>query len=596
RVGIIGAGVAGLFTAMLFDYLNEKYPGLNVKYELIEAEKERIGGRLFTYTFPERAGQPKIGLHDYYDVGAMRFPEVDTMKRTFALFNTLGMNHVNPQEQTPQPGDLIPYKFAGPNQPALYNGIQVVQSNGLPALSAATFEVPDIPLTMQNTAASQLIDDQIAYLMAMYKNEGGKVFWNELRKKVDPYSTLEFCETLNFGNRWYDQAASEMVLESLDFDSKAKWWCVEGGAAEIAKRMKAQIKHQDAIMHGKLVTEISYNTADIRNVQVDLKIAEEESVRTYDAVFNSAPLGAMQHMHLEGLNLNWGTKSAIRSLGYGASCKVGIRFRSLWWMSNGLDITGGGQGKTDLPIRCCVYPSYNLYDDRDQPGVLLVSYSWSQEAERIGALIDKKSPEDEHELKALLFHDLARLHSPTRDNERYKELYKIIEDNYLDHYAYDWYKNPRTVGAFAYFGPGQFSNWYSDLTKSDGKHVIIGEAASAHHAWVVGALESAVRGVYQFLWKHSAKSAQAAEATEAYNKNQIPAPFGPIPDEYNRDEDIQLPRDAKVQPEAMPSSTGEFARMQVLMESIRLKQGGDVIDPDKITKAQIIPILDVLKG
>jgi hypothetical protein len=29
--------------------------------------------------------------------------------------------------------------------------------------------------------------------------------------------------------------------------------------------------------------------------------------------------------------------------------------------------------------------------------------------------------------------------------------------------------------------------------------VIIGEAASPHHAWVVGALESAVVGVYQWL-------------------------------------------------------------------------------------------------
>lgn len=79
RVGIVGAGVAGLFTAMIFDYLKDKY-GVKVEYEILEAS-ERVGGRLSTYTFPAREGQPGIGDHDYYDVGAMRFPEINIMKR-----------------------------------------------------------------------------------------------------------------------------------------------------------------------------------------------------------------------------------------------------------------------------------------------------------------------------------------------------------------------------------------------------------------------------------------------------------------------------------------------------------------------------------
>ncbi|KAF2831674.1 hypothetical protein CC86DRAFT_342661 [Ophiobolus disseminans] len=613
EVSIIGAGAAGLFTAMIFDHLNEKFPGLNVKYTILEAEEKRFGGRLFTYKFPQKSNQPKIGPHDYYDVGAMRFPEVTTMERTFALFDTLKMERVkDPKQQKPQPGDLIPYFFSGPNQPALYNGVQVVQKDKKPKMSAKTFQVPDLPVRVQDIAASDLIDDQIQNLKYKYENEGAKEFWRALRKTVDPYTvrqyfttqipepldykTLEFCETLNFGNRWYDQAASEMVLESLDFNATAPWWCVEGGAAEISNRMMAQIEHQDAVNFGKVVTAISYKKDDQGSMKVDVAIDGKSSLTLYDAVFNSAPLGAMQHMHLEGLNLNWGVKSAIRSLGYGASCKVGIRFKSLWWMTE-LGITQGGQGKTDLPIRCCVYPSYNVNDPQDGPGVLLVSYTWSQEAERIGALIDKNSPANEDELRKLLFHDLARLHSKTGDDQQYQHLYDLIESSYLDHYAYDWYKNPRTVGAFAYFGPGQFSNWYCDLTQSDGKYVIIGEAASAHHAWVVGALESAVRGVYQFLWKNSGKSEAAAAATSAYNDDKIAAPFGPIPAEYDRSEDIQLPSDANLDTtKTLSSPIGELARMQVLLESIRLKQGGDTINPSKITEEQIKPILDALVG
>lgn len=66
------------------------------------------------------------------------------------------------------------------------------------------------------------------------------------------------------------------------------------------------------------------------------------------------------------MKLNWGTKWAIRNLGYGASCKVSVRFKTLWWKKNGLDITKGGVGKTDLPIHFCVYPSYNIWDDNEK--------------------------------------------------------------------------------------------------------------------------------------------------------------------------------------------------------------------------------------
>ena len=53
-------------------------------------------------------------------------------------------------------------------------------------------------------------------------------------------------------------------------------------------------------------------------------------------------------------------------------------------------------------------------------------------------------------------------------------------------------------GAFAYFGPSQFSNMWQEILKpqSFGQLYLVGEAASAHHAWVVGALESVIRAVY----------------------------------------------------------------------------------------------------
>lgn len=82
----MGAGAAGLFTAMIFDHLKEKY-NLNVTYEILEAEAKRYGGRLYTYNFPQRQNQPPVGPHDYYDVGAMRFSQARMMKRYVFLDN-----------------------------------------------------------------------------------------------------------------------------------------------------------------------------------------------------------------------------------------------------------------------------------------------------------------------------------------------------------------------------------------------------------------------------------------------------------------------------------------------------------------------------
>lgn len=87
KVCIVGAGAAGLFTAMIFDWLKEKskegtIPELNISYDIHEAaEKDRLGGRLYTHKFPSTAEHP----HQYYDVGAMRFPDNPIMERSVLI-------------------------------------------------------------------------------------------------------------------------------------------------------------------------------------------------------------------------------------------------------------------------------------------------------------------------------------------------------------------------------------------------------------------------------------------------------------------------------------------------------------------------------
>ncbi|OJA18599.1 hypothetical protein AZE42_06573 [Rhizopogon vesiculosus] len=86
---IIGAGAAGLYTAMI---LKE----LGIPFDILEAS-DRVGGRMYTHRFSEAP-------NDYYDVGAMR------SNRAFSLFEEL---HI----------PLIPYYINGKNTPMMFNNI-----------------------------------------------------------------------------------------------------------------------------------------------------------------------------------------------------------------------------------------------------------------------------------------------------------------------------------------------------------------------------------------------------------------------------------------------------------------------------------------
>ena len=55
---------------------------LGIPYEILES-RDRVGGRLYTHKFDNEIGAP----YNYFDVGAMRFPEISSMARVFHLFD-----------------------------------------------------------------------------------------------------------------------------------------------------------------------------------------------------------------------------------------------------------------------------------------------------------------------------------------------------------------------------------------------------------------------------------------------------------------------------------------------------------------------------
>ena len=79
KIGIVGVGSAGLFTAKILKWLKANAVDgdgnpFNYTCEIIEASSE-VGGRLNTHSFDET--QQDL----YFDVGAMRYPENNVMTR-----------------------------------------------------------------------------------------------------------------------------------------------------------------------------------------------------------------------------------------------------------------------------------------------------------------------------------------------------------------------------------------------------------------------------------------------------------------------------------------------------------------------------------
>ncbi|OBZ77640.1 hypothetical protein A0H81_02546 [Grifola frondosa] len=507
---IVGAGVAGLYAAMILQ-------DLGIEYEILESS-DRIGGRIFTHRFNGQAGYNAPintpARYDYFDVGAMRFPRIPFMERVFDLFGRIGINDL-----------LIEYKLRTNNNLMYYNTKPPVtgfQSSAADDHFGISIESGG---TVPNGYVAQGVDFWTGEVYDHYKDLFGALDTVALEKRqaVFERAWLELIKQDHHSVRGatglYDMAFVESVLDSLDFDwpnplqstrpchtqanppgarhlnkklEEWKWVCIDGGSDhivhEMAKRLKVQPQLKQRVTK---IVKCEYQT---------MLVIANGVEREYSHVISTIPLSCLGSIDLDGCDLLYSQKQAIRSLQYDSSTKVGIKFEGRWWedetvMGSGRTIQGG-QSSTDVPIRTCVYPSYGLKCP-SPPGVLIASYTWAQDARRIGTLADSPGSEADKLLLELTLDNLAKLHGIPRE--------KIPP--VVDHFAHSWDNDEHARGAFALYGPAQFGhpdNAHSMFAAikapaADGLLHFAGEATSVHHAWVLGSLNSAWRAVYNAL-------------------------------------------------------------------------------------------------
>eukprot|EP00250_Pteridium_aquilinum_P020207 c24744_g1_i1 orf=171-2174(-) len=525
KIGIIGAGMAGLYAALVLDSLGF------TNYEILEANPNRAGGRVFTRYFNDGPTSALNSKWNYIDFGAMRFPGIEIMDRVIGTTQTWSLtNYLNSvTKEDHLKIKLLDYHLSVENNIQYYNSTRKTNAElekeepdplsfgkskggGLDDKYVKTWYTTWLDPAFDSFKEKMHADFNAGFLALMEKDNFSvraylRTFIGPDKGKY-PQELIDYLETLDSATGHYDDAFTEAVMDSFDFDSptnpgedSVQWKCVEGGTSRFVHAMLSVIKSKPEM--NKRVTKIAPSSTSKGDIDVFVQAAQGRDVqvearRTYHHVINTLPPAVLRSLDTAECNFSYEKRTALRVLRVDSSIKIGLLFKSRWWQDEkvmrGKPIFGG-QSSTDLPVRNIVYPSYGI-EDPDAPGVLIASYPWGQDAARISAL----AAGEPAQLVQLAISNIATVHDLP---------ITFLQEQYTGQYfIQDWDQYEYSQGAFALFGPGQFTSLFPGLIEPemDGRYHTAGEMSSVHHAWIVGALNSAWRCVYEIL--------QASGATE----------------------------------------------------------------------------------
>jgi monoamine oxidase len=455
KIIIVGAGMAGLVAASLL-----KQAGHQVT--ILEAS-ERVGGRVYTLRANFRDGQ-------YLEAGAMRIPHTHLLTLEYIKKFRLPVNRfINTT-----PNDIIYVR-------GIKTRLKIYERN------------PDIlgfPVAPheRGKTATELLQSAIKPVTD-FINQNPRKNWPLVIKELDKYSMDAYLRYNPFGVR-LSPGAIDMIkalltlegfpelsfLEALRelmilFTPNIVFYEITGGNDQLPKAFVPQLKEN--IMFGQKVRKIVQHNNQVTIHSVHTKILEPFQI-TGDLAIVTIPFSVLQFVEIEPHDsFSYNKWKAIRELHYAGSTKTGIQFKSRFWEKEGMY---GGKTVSDLPITYTQYPSHGL--GTTEPGVILASYTWEDDA------IPWDSLSDENRLEYAL-RDLAIIHG--------KQVYREFETGA----SHSWIRYPYSAGAFTIFKPEQATELSPYISTPEGRVHFAGEHTSTTHGWIQGAIESGIRVAYE---------------------------------------------------------------------------------------------------
>ncbi|KAK2462136.1 hypothetical protein APHAL10511_005834 [Amanita phalloides] len=152
----------------------------------------------------------------------------------------------------------------------------------------------------------------------------------------------------------------------------------------MAKYIRA--RHPDVVRLNTWVSSIALASGDdLDDGQPMMEVITNDKERhRFSHVICTLPLPVLRFLDTPRAKLSVKQTSALRTLNYGRSVRVGMQFKTAWW-TTGKDKDGeplgivGGETVTDRFLQIIRYPSYG--DVQEEKTTLLASYCSNDEAE-----------------------------------------------------------------------------------------------------------------------------------------------------------------------------------------------------------------------
>jgi monoamine oxidase len=440
NVLIIGAGMAGLAAA---DALQRA--GHN---PLVLEAQNRVGGRVYTLREPFADGL-------YAEAGAMRIPRSHAL--TMGYLERFGLH-------------TIPFTMGNPQALYYLHGrrYRIAETEADPSLLG--FECHEHE---RGRTHGQLWAAALEPLLARLKAEG-EAGWTSIVSEYDQYSTREFlvkCGWSEGAIEMFGLLADQEALMNASFlelfrEEAGNYYTdmvqIEGGMDNLPRAFLPALRP-----HIRFGAEMVALEQSPEAVTVTYETAGGRFTATGDYAIVTVPFPVLRHVEILQ-PFSRAKQRAIRQLHYDASAKIWFQCRRRFWETDD-GIFGGGTA-TDLPIRVVYYPDHGRETGR---GVILASYTWSEDAQRWGSLSPRERIEEALE-------DLAEIHPQVREE------FEVGASKM-------WHDDEYAGGAFALFDPEQQTLLYRDIVAPEGRVRFAGEHASLHHAWIQGAIESGLR-------------------------------------------------------------------------------------------------------
>lgn len=492
KIGVIGGGLAGLSAAF-------ELRKLGADITILEANENRIGGRVYTYYFdPE-------GKY-YNEFGAHRIPV--THETTWHYINLLGLN-TRPLSVTQRNNFLY---------------VHNTRLRTTDSIEQMLYPLYDLTPQERSTPWAELDDYAFLYLMMQLPPDIRSELIQILPEYSPEYLTLtNYSVRQTLENLGLSQGAislisgvdpgtgallnasyDEIVHEEYTLDYR-NTYTIQGGIVNLPyafvqsfftdnppqyENIPASRLGTVTYRPGQAVTGI-YQMPNCNQIVLAQRNVRDfkRTADVFDYVVCAIPYSTLREVEIKPYFSNL-KMQAILEFNYTNSQKTLFMCNERFWeQDTDYGRMVGGFSQTDLPIQSIFYPGDHLLCpdvsscSPNEPGVLVATYNYHLNATRVGNMEESRRYE-------LIKEEVEEVHGLPRGF-----LDSIVED----HKTVVWDNQPNNRGAFAMALPGQKRLFAYEMLKPEFNQRIYfaGEHLSTKHGWMQGALYTGMEAANQ---------------------------------------------------------------------------------------------------